>query len=68
MKQSKQSVEESTKQAATQPTSKLKLRKNHGKTSHGRDCKFYVAGTEFDRVEDAELIASLVQSGAQLDE
>jgi|GEM_PF-5015994 len=64
MKQSKQS----TGKAEASPRSKLKLRKNHGKTNDGRVCDFYEAGTEFDLVEDAELIASLVQSGGQLDE
>jgi hypothetical protein len=64
MKQSKHSSDKPVMQSVP----KLKLRRNHGRITNGRDCKFYVVGTEFDLIEDAELIASLVQSGAQLDE
>lgn len=64
MKPNKQSPDK----AVPQTTKLLKLRKNHGTTRNGRICAFYEAGSQFDPIDDAELIATLVQSGAQLDE
>lgn len=43
------------------------LKKNHGLVIAGKANEFYSAGTEFDHATDGELIAKLVQSGAQFE-
>ncbi len=44
------------------------LIKNHGLILHGRESQYFPAGTEFDPIADAKLIAALAKSGAQLEE
>lgn len=77
MKSNKPVIEKTASQTteatqSVQAGKTLKLRKNHGmihgKNRQGRICAFYEAGSQFDAVDDAELIAMLVQSGAELDE
>lgn len=47
---------------------KYVLLKNHGLLLNGRTHKFYGAGTEFDTVADAKLIAALINSGAKIEQ
>ena len=49
------------------PSGKMVLKKNHGLVIAGKANEFYSAGTEFDHATDGELIAKLVQSGAQFE-
>ncbi len=44
------------------------LKKSHGLVMHGRESKFYAAGTEFDPETDALIIAELAKSGAQIEQ
>lgn len=44
------------------------LTKNHGLIHNGRASQFYEAGTEFDGETDADVIAQLSKSGAQLEQ
>lgn len=46
---------------------KYLLLKNHSLNTHGRNCEFYEAGTEFDIVKDAALLGRLAQSDAQME-
>lgn len=40
------------------------LKKNHGLTILGKSHRHFTAGTEFDPIQDADLILRLIQSGA----
>jgi hypothetical protein len=64
MKHNKQATDKTTAQSAPA----LELHQDRSKVHCGQDCKFYITGSEFDHVEDAELIASLVPSAMQWDE
>jgi hypothetical protein len=44
------------------------LKRNHGMVINGRASAFYEAGREFHPVDDAELIARLSSSGAELEQ
>jgi len=57
-----------TTDTAAAASGKFRLLKNHGLASHGKASEFYCADTEFDAVEDAELIAELVRSGAHIEQ